>query len=75
MQDFDRTGETDSTLGEHTQNSVDIRTQGEGAMTHWRLNQTYLLVLESLLQRWGPAVAYCKEKDIGSRSSGKYSLV
>ena len=39
-----------------------------------RLNQTYLLVLEDLLQRQGAAVAHCGDKDTGSRSSGKYSL-
>ena len=34
MQDFDRTGgNRDSTLGGHTQHSVCIRTQGEGAVT------------------------------------------
>ena len=39
-----------------------------------RLNQTYLLVLVGLLQRWGVAVAHHGNKDTGSRSSGKYSL-
>ena len=41
---------------------------------HRRLNQSYLLVLEGLLQRWGVAVAHHRDKDTGSRSSGKYSL-
>ena len=35
----------------------------------------YLLVLEGLLQRRWVTVAYCGDKDTGSRSSGKYSLV
>ena len=35
----------------------------------------YLLVLEGLLQRRGVAVSHCEDKDTGSRSSGKYSLV
>ena len=34
-----------------------------------------LLVLEGLLQRQGVAVSHCEDKDTGSRSSGKYSLV
>ena len=37
-------------------------------------NQTYLLVLEGLLQRRGVAVSHREDKDTGSRSSGKYSL-
>ena len=41
---------------------------------HRRQNQTYLLVLEGLLQRQGVGVAHCGDKDTGSRSSGKYSL-
>ena len=40
---------------------------------HRRLNQTYLLVLEGLLQRQGVAVAHHGDKNTGSRSSGKYS--
>ena len=68
MQDFNRTGgNRDSTLGGHTQSSVCIGTQGK--------EQTYLLVLEGLLQRWEVAVAHRGDKDTGSRSSGKYSLV
>ena len=57
-------GKTDSTLRGHTQD--------------WpcrRLNQTHLLVLEGLLQRRGVALSHCEDKDTGSRSSGKYSLV
>ena len=61
-------GKRESTLGGHTQSSVLIKTQGEG------LNQTYLLVLEGLLQRWGVAVAHHGDKDTGSWNSGNYSL-
>ena len=39
-----------------------------------RLNQTYLLVLEGLLQRRGLALFHCGDKDTGSGGSGKYSL-
>ena len=75
LQDFDKTGgNRDSTPGGHTQSSVHIRTQGKEQWHHRRLNQTYLLVLEGLLQRQGVAVSYCEDKDTGSRSSGKYSL-
>ena len=53
-QDFNRTGgNRDSTLGGHTQSTVCIRTQGKEQWPHRRLNQTYLLILEGLLQRWG----------------------
>ena len=76
LQDFDRTGwNRDSTLGGHTQSSVHIGTQGKEQWPHRRLNQTYLLVLEGLLWRWGVAVSHHEDKDTGSRSSGKYSLV
>ena len=76
LQDFDRTGgKRDSTLGGHTQSSVHIRTQGKEQWPHRRLNQTYLLVLEGLLQRQGLAVSHGEDKDTGSRNSGKYSLV
>ena len=75
LQNFDRTGRNrDSTLGGHTQSSVCIGTQGKEQWPQGRLNQTYLLVLEVLLQRRGVAVAHCGDKDTGSRSSGKYSL-
>ena len=74
LQDFYSTGgNRDSTLGGHTQSSVHTGTQGREQWPHRRLNQTYLLVLEGLLQRWGVAVAHCGDKDTGSRSSGKYS--
>ena len=68
-------GETDSTLGGNTQSSVCIGTQGKEQWPQGRLNQTYLLVLEALLQRQGVAVDHRGDKDTGSRSSGKYSLV
>ena len=75
LQDSNRTvGNRDSTLGGHTQSSVHIGTQGKEQWPHRRLNQTYLLVLEALLQRQGVAVAHWEAKDTGSRSSGKYSL-
>ena len=76
LEDFGRTGgNKDSTLGGHTQSSVHIGTQGKEQWPHRRLNQTYLLVLEGLLQRQGVAVAHREDKDTGSRSSEKYSLV
>ena len=76
LQDFDRTGgNRDSTLGGHTKSSVHIGTQRKEEWPHRRLNQTYLLVLEGLLQRRVVAVAHRGDKDTGSRSSGKYSLV
>ena len=54
MQDFDRTGgNRDSTLGGHTQSSVCIRTKEKEQGSQRRLNQTYLLVLEGRLQKWG----------------------
>ena len=71
--DFTRTaGSGDSTLAGNEQSSVNIRTQGREWWPHGRLNRTYLLVLEDLLQRQG--VAHDSNKDTGSRSSGKYSL-
>ena len=74
-QDFDRTGgNRDSTLGGHTQSSVLIGTQGKEQWHHRRLNQTYLLLLEGLMERWGVAVCHRGDKDTGSRSSEKYSL-
>ena len=76
LQDFDRTGwNRDSTLGGHTQSSVHTGTQGKEQWPPQRLNQTYLLVLEGLRQRWVVAVAHRVDKDTDSRSSGKYSLV
>ena len=59
LQDFGKTGgNRDSTLGVHTQSSVHIGTRRKEQWPHRRLNQTYLLVLEGLLQRRGPAVAH-----------------
>ena len=46
-------GNRDSTLGGHTQSSVRMGTQGKEQWPHRRLSQTYLLVVEGLLQRWG----------------------
>ena len=75
LQDFDRTwGNRDSILGGHTQSSACIRTQGKEQWPQGRLNQTYLLVLEGLLQRRGVAVYHRENKDTGNRSSGKHSL-
>ena len=69
-------GETETPLLEGTHKVV--CTSGPRRKEHWpyrRLNQTYLLVLEGLLQRQGVAVPHSGDKDTGSRSSGKYSLV
>ena len=75
FQDSDRTGgNRDSTLGGHTQSSVHIGTQGKEQWGQGRLKQTYLLVLEGLLQRQRVALSHCEEKNTDSRSSGKYSL-
>ena len=41
---------------------------------HKSQGQTYLLVLEGLLQRWGVAMAQSGDKSTGSSSSGEYSL-
>ena len=75
MQDFDRTGgNRDPTLGGRTWNSVSIGTQGKEQCPWGRLKQTYLLVLEGVLQRRGLALFHRGDKDTGSRGSGKYSL-
>ena len=48
LQDLHRTGANrDSSLGGHKQNKIKPRLR-KGAMTHRRLNQNYLLVLEGL---------------------------
>ena len=68
-------GETETLLLEGTQKVV--CTSGPSGKEQWphrRLNQTYLLVLEGLLQRQGVAVPHHEDKGTGSRSSGKYSL-
>ena len=75
LQEFHRTGgNKHSTLKGCTQGLVHTRTQGKKQWPHKSLGQTYLLVLEGLLWRWGAAVAYCRDKDTGSSSSGEYSL-
>ena len=75
LQDFDRTGgNRHPTTGGHTQSSVRIRTQGKEQWPHRRQNQTYLLVLEGLLQRPGVAVAHQGDKGTRGRSSRKYWL-
>ena len=69
-------GETETPLLEGTHKV--LCTSGprrKGQWPHRRLKQTYLPVLEGLLQSQGVAVAHCGDKDTGSRSSGKYSLV
>ena len=69
-------GETETPLLEGTDKVV--CTSGPREKEQWphrRLSQTYLLVLEGPLQRWGVAVADHGDKDTGSRSSQKYSLV
>ena len=76
LQDFDRTGgNRDSTLGGHTQVVCTSGPRVKEQWPHRRPNQTYLLVLEGLLQRSGVAVVHHGDKDTGSRSSGKYSWV
>ena len=68
-------GETETPLLEGTHKVVCTSgPRGKEQWPHRRLNQTYLLVLEGLLQRQGVAVAHSGDKDTGSRSSGKYSL-
>ena len=65
-------GETETPLLEGTHNVSGPR--GKEQWPHRRLNQTYLLELEGLLQRQGVAVAHHRDKDTGRRSPGKYSL-
>ena len=67
--------ETETPLLKGTQSSVCIGTQGKEQWPQGRLNQTYLLVLEGLLQRWEEAVAHRGDNDTGSRNSGKHYLV
>ena len=72
LQDFSRTGgNRDSTLGGHTQSSVRIRTQGKEQWPNRRLNQTYLLVSEGLLQRWGTAVAHQGTRTLAAEVLGR----
>ena len=69
-------GETEMPLLEGTHKVVCTSgPRGKEQWPHKRLNQTYLPVLEGLLQMRGAAVADRRDKDIGSRSSGKYLLV
>ena len=51
------------------------RTHGKKQWPHKSLGQTYQLVLERLLWRWGAAMAHYRDKDDGSSSSVEYSLV
>ena len=76
MQNFDRTGETETPVLKGTHKVVCASgPRGKEQRSHRRLNQTYLLVLEGLLQRQGVAVAHCGDKDTGSSSSSwKYLL-
>ena len=76
LQDFNRSGgNRDSTL-EGTHKVVCASgPSGKEQWPHKRLNQNYWLMLEGLMQRQGAAVAHHGDKDTGSRSSGKYSLV
>ena len=68
-------GETETPLLEDTHKVVCTwGPRGKEQWPHRRLNQTYLLVLEGLLQRRVVAVAHHRNKDTGSRNSGKYSL-
>ena len=68
-------GETETPLLEGTHKVLCAREpRGKEQWPHRRLNETYLLVLEGLLQRRGAAVAHGRDKDTGSSSSGKYSL-
>ena len=75
LQDFDRSGGQESPLLEGTHKVVCTwGPTGKEQWPHRRLNQTYLLVLEGLPQRRGAAVAHYRDKDTGSRGSGKFSL-
>ena len=66
-----RTGENRSpTLRGHTQSLVHSKTQGE---KQWPPKS--LLVLDGLLQGWGTAVTYCRDKDTGGNTSGEFSLL
>ena len=68
-------GQTETPLLEGAHRSCVHQDQGKRQLPHKRLGQTYLLVLEGLLQRRGEAVAHCRDKDTGSCSSGEYSLM
>ena len=69
-------GETETPLLEGTHKVVCTSgPRGRSSDPPQRLNQTYLLVLEGLVQRQGVALSHHVDKNTGSRSSGKYSLV
>ena len=69
-------GETETPLLEGTHKVMCTPgPQGKEQWSRRKLHQTYLLVVEGLLQRQGKAVAHHGDKDTGSRSSQKYSLV
>jgi len=72
---FTGLGERNSTLGEHKQNLACIRTQKKRAVTPRRLNQTYTLVLEGLLWRYGSRMACHRHGGTGSSSPGSSPLV
>ena len=66
LQAFQRTGgNRDSSLGGYEQKLVHTKTQRRGTMTPWRLNQSYLLVLEGLLWRRGSAGAHHRDGGTG----------
>ena len=69
-------GETETPLWEGAHKMVCTSgPRGRSSDPGVRLNQTYLLVLEGLLQRQRVALFHRGDKDTGNRSSGKYSLV
>ena len=75
LQEFHSTGgNRSSTLGGHTQGPRHTRTHRKKQWHHTTLGQTYLLVLEGLLLRWGAAVAHGGNKDTGRDNSREYSL-
>jgi len=67
-------GKTDCTLGGHKQNLAPIKTQRKGTMTPQE-TEPDLLMLEGLLRRHGLAVAQSRDRDNGSNSLGRCSLV
>ena len=70
-----RLGERETLLLDGTHKVVcESGPRGKEQWPHRRLNETYLLVLEGLLQRLEAAVAHHGDKDTGSRSFEKYSL-
>ena len=65
-------GNRNTTLRVHTQGLMCTRNQRKKQWPHKSLGQTYLLVLEGLLQSW--KVDCCGDGDIGSGDPGKGSL-